>query len=136
MDRQGKAPRRAEPAARVTGSVPCERNVRDRLAAFYYWCAQHDDIGELVTLARTISRWEGEIVAAVLTGATNARAESLRRLAKPEARIAYSFRNPANQRRRVRAAAGPPAPEAPFRSRAATQRRSRLVTGRRPDPGY
>jgi hypothetical protein len=25
--------------ARVTGSVPCERNVRDRLFAFYDWCA-------------------------------------------------------------------------------------------------
>ena len=109
--------------ARVTGSVPCERNVRDRLAAFYDWCAQHDDIGELVTLARTISRWEDEIVAAVLTGVTNARSESLNRLAKLEARMAYSFRNPANQRRRVRAAC----------TRAA--RRSRLVTGRQPDPG-
>ena len=30
--------------ARVTGSVPCERNVRDRLFAFYDWCAQNDDI--------------------------------------------------------------------------------------------
>jgi transposase len=46
---------------RVTGSVPCERQVRDRLFAFYDWCAQHDDIPELVTLARTISRWEDQI---------------------------------------------------------------------------
>ena len=30
--------------ARVTGSVPCERNIRDRLFAFYDWCAQNDDI--------------------------------------------------------------------------------------------
>jgi hypothetical protein len=30
--------------ARVTGSVPCQRQVRDRLFAFYDWCAQHDDI--------------------------------------------------------------------------------------------
>ncbi|HTQ88768.1 MAG TPA: ISL3 family transposase [Streptosporangiaceae bacterium] len=57
--------------ARVTGSTPCERNVRGRLSAFYDWCAQHDDIPELLTLARTISRWEDEIVAAVLTGVTN-----------------------------------------------------------------
>ena len=57
--------------ARVTGSAPCERQVRDRLFAFYDWCAQHDDIPELLTLARTISRWEDEIVAAVLTGVTN-----------------------------------------------------------------
>lgn len=117
--------------ARVTGSIPCERNVRDRLASFYDWCAQHDDIGELITLARTISRWESEIVAAVLTGVTNARSESLNRLAKLEARMAYSFRNPANQRRRVRTACTRNA----RRPRGTTPRRSRQVTGRQPDPG-
>jgi transposase len=90
--------------ARVTGSVPCERNVRDRLFTFYDWCARNDDIPELLTLARTISRWENEIIAAVLTGVTNARSESLNRIAKLEARLAYSFRNPASQRRRVRIA--------------------------------
>ena len=90
--------------ARVTGSVPCERQVRGRLFAFYDWCAQHEDIPELVTLARTVSRWEDEITAAVITGVTNATSESLNRLAKLEARMAYGFRNPANQRRRVRTA--------------------------------
>jgi transposase len=57
--------------ARVTGSTPCERDVRGRLFAFYDWCARNDDIPELLTLARTISRWEDQIVAAVLTGVTN-----------------------------------------------------------------
>jgi transposase len=116
--------------ARVTGSVPCERDVRGRLASFYDWCAQNDDIAELLTLARTISKWEDEIVAAVLTGVTNARSEALNRLAKLEARMAYSFRNPASQRRRVRTAC--------TRStrRRATPRQSRMVTGRQPDPGY
>jgi len=90
--------------ARVTGSTPCERQVRDRLFTFYDWCAQNDDIPELLTLAGTISRWENEIVTAVTTGVTNATAESLNRLAKLEARHAYGFRNPANQRRRVRTA--------------------------------
>jgi transposase len=88
--------------ARVAGSAPCERNVRDRLFAFYDWCACNDDILELVSLARTISRWEDQIICAVLTGITNATSESLNRLAKLEARLAYGFRNPANQRRRVR----------------------------------
>jgi transposase len=74
--------------ARVTGSVPCERQVRDRLFAFYDWCAQNEQATELVTLARTISRWEDEIVTAVLTGVTNARSESLNRIAKLEARHA------------------------------------------------
>jgi transposase len=58
--------------ARVTGSTPCERQVRDKLYAFYDWCAQHEDIPELTTLANTISRWEHEIVTAVVTGVTNA----------------------------------------------------------------
>jgi transposase len=90
--------------ARVTGSTPCERQVRDRLFTFYDWCAQNEDIPELLTLAGTISRWENEIVTAVTTGVTNATAESLNRLAKLEARHAYGSRNPANQRRRVRIA--------------------------------
>ena len=75
---------------RMTGSVPCERQVRDRLFAFYDWCARHDDIPELITLAGTISRWGDQISAAVLTGITNATSESLNRLAKLEARLAYS----------------------------------------------
>jgi transposase len=117
--------------ARVTGSAPCERDIHDRLFRFYDWCARHDDIPELLSLARTISRWEDEIVAAVLTGVTNARSEALNRVAKLEARMAYSFRNPANQRRRVRTACT----RSTRRSPAATPRRSRLVTGRQPDPG-
>jgi transposase len=70
----------------------------------YDWCARHEDIPELITLASTIARWENEIVTAVTTGVTNATAESLNRLAELEARHAYGFRNPANQRRRVRIA--------------------------------
>ena len=54
--------------ARSTRSVPCERDIRGRLACFYDWCAQNDNIPELLTLARTIARWEDEIIAAVLTG--------------------------------------------------------------------
>jgi len=57
--------------ARVTGSAPCERDVHGRLFACCDWCAQNDDIPELLSLARTVSRWEDEIVAAVLTGVTN-----------------------------------------------------------------
>jgi transposase len=90
--------------ARLTGSTPFERQARDRLFAFYDWCAQNEQVKELITLARTISRREGEIVTAILTGVTNARSESLNRIARPEARQACGFRNPASQRRRVRTA--------------------------------
>jgi transposase len=109
--------------ARVTRSAPCQRAVRDRLFTFYDWCAQHDDIPELASLAKTIARWEDELVAAVMTGVTNAKSESLNRIAKLEARNAYSFRNPANQRRRVRMACA-------RRPRQVTRRRS-LHEGRR-----
>ena len=117
--------------ARITRSTPCERDVRSRIASFYDWCAQNDDIPELVTLARTISRWEYEIVTAVLTGVSNAKSEALNRIAKLEARQAYGFRNPANQRRRVRTAC------TRGHSRASDQvrHRSHPVTGRPPDPG-
>jgi transposase len=118
--------------ARITGPVPCERQVRDRLFCFYDWCAQNDDIPELVSLARTVSRWEDEIAAAVITGMTNATAESLNRLAKFEARLAYGFRNPRNQQRRVRIACTRGCRR---RSRTATTTRTRTVTGRKPRPG-
>jgi transposase len=91
--------------ARIRRSQPAERQVRGRLFAFYDWCARHEAIPELATLASTISKWEEQIVTAVLTGVTNAATESLNRLAKLEARLAYGFRNPENQRRRVRTAA-------------------------------
>jgi transposase len=118
--------------ARITGSTPCERDVRGRLFAFYDWCAANDDIPELISLATTISRWEDEITASVVTGITNATAESLNRLAKLEARLAYGFRNPLNQRRRVRIACTRGYRRRP---RTATPRRAHPVTGRPPDPG-
>jgi transposase len=112
--------------------VPCERQVRDRLFTFYDWCAQHDAIPELLTLANTVSRWEDQIVTAVLTGVTNARSESLNRIAKLEARLAYGFRNPANQRRRVRIACTRGTRR---RSPDHTRKRTRKVTRQRHDPG-
>jgi transposase len=118
--------------ARVTGSVPCERDVRDRLLAFYDWCAQNDDIPELLSLARTVSRWEDEIVCAVLAGVTNAASESLNRLARLEARLAYGFRNPANQRRRVRIACTRGRRR---KSRIATSNRTHAVTRPKLHPG-
>jgi transposase len=119
--------------ARITGSAPSERQVRDRLFAFYDWCARHEDIPELISLARTVSRWEDEIITAVLTGVTNATSESLNRLAKLEARMAYGFRNPANQRRRVRIACTRGTRRQ--RSRTATTRKTRSVTSELPNPG-
>ena len=68
----------------------------------------------------------------MLTGVTNATSESLNRLAKLEARLAYGFRNPANQRRRVRIACTRPRRRP---SRSATARRTHSVIGQKPHPG-
>jgi hypothetical protein len=68
----------------------------------------------------------------VITGITNATAESLNRLAELEARLAYGFRHPANQHRRVRIAC---TRGYPHRSRTATHRKTHSVNGRKPDPG-
>jgi transposase len=118
--------------ARFRRSQPCERQVRDRLFAFYDWCAQNQAIPELATLAKTIACWEGEILTAILTGVTNATSESLNRLAKLEARMAYGFRNPANQRRRVRTACTRGIRR---RSHTAARTAKQLVISRQQDPG-
>ena len=118
--------------ARVTGSTPFERNVRDRLFRFYDRCARHDGIPGPLTLARTISRWENQPASGVATGVSNAKSESLNRIAKLEARQAYSFRNPANQRRRVRAACNRTARRQP---RKVTTRPTRTVISQKPNPG-
>jgi transposase len=52
--------------------------------------------------ARTIETWQAPIIAALQTGLTNARTEGCNRIAKHIGRIAFGFRNPDNQRRRVR----------------------------------
>jgi transposase len=117
---------------KITRSQPCERQVRDRLFTFYDWCAAHEDIPELLTLARTIARWEQQIVTAVLTGVTNAATESLNRIAKLEARLAYGFRNPASQRRRVQTACTRGKRRPP---RTATSRSKRSVTSQKQVPG-
>jgi hypothetical protein len=68
----------------------------------------------------------------VITGMTNATAESLNRLAKLEARHAYGFRNPLNQRRRARIACTRGYRR---RSHTPTPRQAHTVTGQKPDPG-
>ena len=75
--------------------------MRDRLFAFYDWCARAD-VPEVTTLARTIEAWWPQILAFIDTGITNARTEATNRMVKDAARIAFGFRNLENQRRRVR----------------------------------
>lgn len=59
---------------------------------------------ELVTLAQTIEDWWDGIGNYLHTGITNAASEGNNRIIKLEARNAYGFRNPTNQRLRSRTA--------------------------------
>jgi transposase len=83
---------------------PTRSKIAHRLHDFYAWCADHAYLPELVTLAETVQEWQSEIVAFLLTGITNAKSEGTNRVIKLEARCAYGFRNPANQRLRSRCA--------------------------------
>ena len=117
--------------ARVTGSIPGERDVRDRLFAFYDWCAQNDDIPELLSLARTVSRWEDEIVCAVLTGVTNAASESLNRLANSKP----AWHTGSATRQTSAGGSASPAPAAAAQITHRNQQRTHAVTGPKPRPG-
>jgi transposase len=93
-------------ALRITKThvSPAPSQVRDKLAAFYLWCADHQHIPEMKTLAATIGKWQQPVIDAVLTGHSNAKAEAHNRTAKMVARTARGFANPHNQARRVRMA--------------------------------
>ncbi len=74
---------------------------RHRLHRFLAWCID-SNISELIAPVKTVDlRWP-EIKAAILTGHSNARSEGYNRLVKHEGRNAFGFRNPINQRRRIR----------------------------------
>lgn len=70
----------------------------DRLYRFCAACK----VPEVISFARTVETWQAPIIAALQTGLTNARSEGYNRIVKHVGRIAFGFRNPDNQRRRVR----------------------------------
>ena len=69
-----------------------------RFCKFYAACP----IPEVTAPARTVETWQEPIIRAIETGLTNARSEGYNRIVKHVGRIAFGFRNPGNQRRRVR----------------------------------
>ena len=81
---------------------PDRHRISQRLFAFYDWCAQ-TGLPELHRLATTIEKWWPAIEAFLHTKITNAASEGINRVVKLTARNAFGFRNPANQRLRVRA---------------------------------
>lgn len=75
--------------------------IHTALDRFYRFCAACT-VPEVIKFAETIQTWQVPIIAALQTGLTNARTEGYNRLVKHVGRIAFGFRNPDNQRRRVR----------------------------------
>ena len=71
------------------------------LYAFYTFCAACS-VPEIQQLAETISSWQEPMILAIQTGLSNARSEGYNRIVKHVGRIAFGFRTPENQRRRVR----------------------------------
>ena len=79
-----------------------ERHVIRAALNVFYLRAAASTSPEVHRLATTIETWWPAIEAAIVTGYSNARSEGYNRLAKHEGRNAFGFRNPANQRRRIR----------------------------------
>lgn len=84
-------------------SRPRRHRISQHLLAFHDWCA-HAGIPELDRLARTIDQWWPHIETFIHTRITNATSEGINRVIKLVARNAFGFRNPDNQRLRVRCA--------------------------------
>lgn len=88
-------------------ALACTRTDRHRIShrlfRFYTVCAD-SGVAELERLARTVQTWWPQVEAFLHTGVTNAASEGINRVVKLEARTAYGFRNPVNQRLRTRCA--------------------------------
>lgn len=87
----------------LAGTHPDRTMIAHRLTRFYLWCADAG-IPELERLASTVSTWWPCIEAFLLTGLTNAGSEGHNRIVKLDARNAFGYRNPTNQRLRTRCA--------------------------------
>ncbi|HEV8560637.1 MAG TPA: ISL3 family transposase [Actinophytocola sp.] len=82
---------------------PDRHQISQRLFRFYSICAD-GGVPEVQRLATTVQTWWPQIEAFLHTGITNATSEGINRIVKLEARTAYGFRNPTNQRLRTRCA--------------------------------
>jgi transposase len=87
----------------LTHTHPPRAEIYRRLERFYGSCAA-PGLPELERLAQTISTWRNEIIAGITTGISNTGSEGHNRVIKNDARCAYGYRNPVNQRVRTRLA--------------------------------
>lgn len=82
------------------GANPTRHQISTLLSRFYESAAACG-LPEMERLATTISTWWPQILAGIVTGITNAASEGINRAIKTDARCAYGYRNPANQRLRA-----------------------------------
>ncbi len=75
-------------------------HARRRLTLFYQWCAEAE-VPELTRLAKTISAWQGEVLAYHTTGLSNGPTEAVNLLIEKVRRIGHGFRNFNNYRLRL-----------------------------------
>jgi hypothetical protein len=115
----------------IVGTIPTPERIRHHLFEFFTWCADYAHLPELLTLARTLDRWQGPLITTLLTGMSHATSEGLNRVIKLEGRKAYGFRNPTHQRRRQRYATT----RTQRRPPTVTTKRSQSVTLPQPRPG-
>ncbi len=85
----------------LSGTNPDLTHLRDKLYTFYRRAAASTS-PEVHRLAATVETWWPAVEAAIVTNYSNARSEGYNRLAKHVGRNAFGFRNPVNQRRRIR----------------------------------
>jgi transposase len=85
------------------GTNPTRHKIGELLTRFYESAAA-SGLPEMQRLATTVSTWWPQILAGIATGITNAASEGINRVIKTDARCAYGYRNPANQRLRARCA--------------------------------
>jgi transposase len=84
----------------LAGAHPDRHEISKRLSSFNHAAAS--TAPEVHRLAMTVERCRPAILAGLETGYSNSRSEGHNRLAKHEGRNAFAFRNPINQRRRIR----------------------------------
>ncbi len=101
-------------ACTETGGL--RHDIAAALYRFYVFCAA-TAVPEIHDLAKTIETWQSPMILAIMTGLSNARSEGYNRIVKHVGRIAFGFRTPENQRRRVRWACTRQSRQAPPRTR-------------------
>ncbi len=87
---------------KLAGTDPDWALVWRRLTDFQMFCADHIQIRQIRRLAQTVDDWRSSIIEGIFTGISNGRSEGYNRIVKHMGRIAFGFRNPTNQKRRIR----------------------------------